>query len=479
MIDSIPLIINNKPIKTSRIFDVVNPRTGKPIYQCYGASVEIARSAADAANDAFAAWSQTKPGVRRDLMLKAADIYMQRKKELMGYWLEEVGSDPAFGEIIFSMGYGILKDFAGNTAALEGRAPILGREGQSGVVYKTPYGVILSIVPWNAPFPLGLRAIVLPLMAGNTVVLKGSEMAPKSLWGIWDVFREAGLPDGCLNMVFHRPEDASEITTTLISHPAVRKINFTGSTNVGSIVAALAGKYLKPVLLELGGKASAIIRDDAKIEEAANQCVLASFLNSGQICMSTERIIVLRRIAPQFRTALIEAVKRLQSDRPDPSVVLVNAASAVKSKALISNALSLGANVLVGSHTNSQEEDKECAASMQPIVLENVTPQMDIYATESFGPTVSLYVVDSDDEAVALANDTEYGLSAAIFTENLAMGLRVARQLQSGAVHINSMTVHDEASLPHGGIKCSGYGRFGGAHGLDEFLSTKSVTWMD
>ncbi|OJJ79206.1 uncharacterized protein ASPGLDRAFT_159344 [Aspergillus glaucus CBS 516.65] len=296
------------------------------------------------------------------------------------------------------MGVLFIKDFAGRISMIEGIVPNINGsgEGEGAIVYKEPYGVILSIVPWNAPFILGTRAVALPLAAGNTVVLKGSELSPKCFWALGDIFRQAGLPAGCLNVIFHQPSDALAVTNALIAHQAVRKVNFTGSTMVGSIIASTAGRHIKPVLLELGGKASAIVLDDANLEKAAMNCAIGSFMHSGQICMSTERIVVQRSIADEFRQKLAETTEKL------------------------------------------------------------------------FGK-----------DAPALVDDTEYGLTAALYTNNLFRGLRVVKQIDSGAVHINSMTVHDEAVLPHGGWKSSGFGRFGGISGYDEFLQTKTVTWQE
>jgi acyl-CoA reductase-like NAD-dependent aldehyde dehydrogenase len=279
----------------------------------------------------------------------------------------------------------------------------------------------------NAPFILGVRAVALPLAAGNTTILKGSELSPKCFWAIGDIFREAGLPAGCLNVLYHRSADAAEVTTALISHPAVRKVNFTGSTQVGSIVAATAGKYTKPVLLELGGKASAIVLDDANLEKAAFSCALGSFMHSGQICMSTERIVVQRAIADKFRQLLAENAEKLFG-KAAPAPVLVASAAVKKNKALVADALSKGASVLFGDANGTESSDH----SLRPVIVDNVTKDMDLYSTESFGPTVSLIVVDTEEDAIALANDTEYGLTSAVFTDNLFRGLRVAKQIEAG-----------------------------------------------
>ncbi|PGH09279.1 hypothetical protein GX51_00721 [Blastomyces parvus] len=473
-LSTIPLLLDNQPLITADTFDVTSPNTGAVIYKCCSTSVSDAVRAADSANAAFKSWSKVNPSARRDIFLRVIEIYERRKEELIGYAQEETGSGRAFTEMNWWLGHSVLKDVSGRTLSTAGTVPFMRDEGQSGIVYKEPYGVILSIVPWNAMFILGLRAILLPLAAGNTVVLKGSELSPKCFWALGDIFREAQLPPGCLNVLYHRPASASEITTALIAHPAIRKINFTGSTQVGRIIASTAGKYIKPVLLELGGKASTLVLDDADLTKAASGCVLGSFLHGGQICMSTERIIVQRSVVDEFRNHLRKAMAANDSDPPP---VLVNAAPVMKNKNLVSDAVSKGGNILVGNNTSTEETPNN--TRMHPIILEDITPDMDIYHTESFGPTVSLYVVDTEQEAIQLANDTEYGLSAAVYTENLGRGLRVAKQLESGAVHINSMTVHDEPGLPHGGVKCSGFGRFGGPAALDEFLTTKSVTWMD
>lgn len=308
------------------------------------------------------------------------------------------------------------------------------------------------------------------------MVFKGPEAAPATSWAIADVFHAAGLPSGCLNTLYHRPADASAITSVLIANPVVRKINFTGSTRVGSIIASLAGRHLKPTVLELGGKAPAIICEDADIERAATQCVLGAFLHAGQICMATERILVNAKIVQPFREAFTTAMSKIYSEQGhDICGQLISEVPVENNRKLLEDAISEGADVLYGDphHVDSNK------TKMRPVVLESIKPTMDIYHTESFGPTVSILVVQSDEEAVAIANDTAYGLSSAVFTEDLRRGLRIAKQIEAGAVHINSMTIHDESSLPHGGFKRSGFGRFNSLDGLKEWVQTKVITWKD
>ncbi|KAI9375718.1 Aldehyde/histidinol dehydrogenase [Aspergillus egyptiacus] len=470
----LPLIINNESVVTDSVFEVHNPATGELVHRCAGATVEDANRAVDAAKAAFPGWSQTDPYERRAVMNKVADVMLSRKEEFIKIQMEETGAARPFVEKTFMCSVAYLKDFAAMIPTIDGKAPTVSEAGESALIIKQPYGVVLGIAPWNAPFILGTRAVAIPLAAGNTAILKGSELSPKCFWAIGDAFREAGLPAGCLNVVYHKTSDAPAVTNALIAHPAVRKISFTGSTNVGAIIASTAGKYIKPVLLELGGKASAIVLDDADLEKAALGCTLGAFLHTGQVCMSTERIVVQRSIAEKFQKVLLETAEKVfGKDAPAP--VLVASAAVKKNRDLVADALSKGANVVFG----EPEARESCPNGLRPTIVGGVTKEMDLYATESFGPTVSLFVVDSEEDAIELANDTEYGLNSAVFTSNLFRGLRVAKRIESGSVHINSMTIHDEPTLPHGGWKNSGFGRFGGTAGYDEWLQMKTITWRE
>jgi acyl-CoA reductase-like NAD-dependent aldehyde dehydrogenase len=291
------------------------------------------------------------------------------------------------------------------------------------------------------------------------------------MWAICSVFHEAGLPAGVLNMVVHEPSAAAKITSDLIAHPAVKKINFTGSTVVGRIIGRLAGEHLKPVLLELGGKAPAIVWEDADLDVAAKWCAIGAFFNSGQVCMSTERILCHKAVRPAFEEkfrATIDAIFGNGQDAP----VLIHAPSVEKNKKLVRDAVSKGAKVVYG----DVEAQEATPTRMRPVVVAGIKEDMDIYRTESFGPTVSLLEIESEEEALRIANDTEYGLTSAVFTEDLRRGLRFAREIETGAVHNNGMTIHDESALPHGGAKSSGYGRFN-AQALHEWVRTKTVTF--
>ncbi|OAR00499.1 hypothetical protein LLEC1_07538 [Akanthomyces lecanii] len=318
----VPLLIAGKEERGPATFDVVSPYTGETCWAATDATAEDAVRATEAAAAAFPGWSQTKPTVRRDILLRAADILESRLEENASYMRTEMGADVGSSQLfVVPLSIRMLRDLAGRITSICGSVPVVEQDGQSAIIYKGPIGVVLGIVPWNAPYVFGIRSAACALAAGNTTILKSSELSPRCYHAIGRAFQDAGLPAGCLNIVSCSAKAAPAVVHAMIEHPAVRKINFTGSTAVGRKVAEVCGRNLKPCLMELGGKNSAIV----------------------------------------------------------------------------------------------------CA--------------------------------DAD--------------------------LALAKRIESGAVHINSMTVHDEPLLPHGGVKNSGWGRFNTNMGLDEFLVTKTVTWID
>ncbi|KAG6007442.1 hypothetical protein E4U21_006031 [Claviceps maximensis] len=469
---TVPLIIGGQDYTPAKSFDIKSPATGEVLHKTACASVADATKAVAAAAESLKKWRKTTLQERQDIFLKAADVMSRRRDELAKYIGDETACAPGWADFNIEVAVKMLKDIAGRVATMAGSIPAIANPNRSVVVLREPYGVVLSIAPWNAPYILGTRAVAFPIAAGNTVVLKASEISPRTLWAIVDIFREAGLPEGVLNMIVHEPSDAAAVTSSLIANPQVKKINFTGSTRVGRIVAKLAGEHLKPVVLELGGKAPAIVWEDADLDLAAQQCALGAFIHSGQVCMSTERILVHKAIKEPFRQALAAAVATMfPADGEAP--VLINSIAAERNRQLVANATGRGATILHGDVNARESSDTR----LRPIIVDNVTTDMDIYKTESFGTTVSIMDIESEEEAIRIANDTEYGLSAAVFTRDLRRGLRFAEEIETGAVHINSMTVHDEPGLPHGGAKSSGYGRFNASLGLEEWTRTKNVTY--
>ena len=453
-------------------FEREDPWTGEVASRGAAASRDDARAAADAAAAAFPEWAATPPSARRELLQKAAALMMERAPEIAGIITAETGGTFGFGMFNCSLAAGMLGEAAAQTTAVTGEVIPSDVPGLTAMAIRQSAGVVLGIAPWNAPIILGTRAVAAPLAYGNTVVLKASEMCPRTHGEIARVLADAGLPDGVVNFVTHTREAAGDIVDELIAHPAVRRINFTGSTRVGRLVAENAGRHLKRVLLELGGKAPMIVLADADLDEAVAAAKFGAFMHQGQICMSTERIVADRSVAGDMASRLGEKAAALNVGDPRDHATeigpLVTAESLERVAGLVDDARSHGAEVVVGG-----EADGAC---YKPTVLAGVTSEMRIYHEESFGPVVGVVQVDGPDEAVRVANDTEYGLAAAVFGEDVPTALDLARQIESGICHVNGSTLHDEPQMPFGGVKASGFGRFGGKAAIDEFTELRWIT---
>jgi len=453
-------------------FERRNPASGAIVTSAAAAQRAEATAAADAAAAAFPAWSTLNPGARRAKLNKAADLLEARAGEIALAVRDETGSTAGWGHFNVHFAASLLREAAAMTTQVGGEVIPSDVPGSLAMAYRQPVGVVLGIAPWNAPIILGVRAIAMPLACGNTVVLKSSEVCPATHALIGSVLEEAALGAGVVNVVSTDVKDAESVAEALIAHPAVKRINFTGSTRVGRILALLAAKYLKPILLELGGKAPLIVLADADIDAAVDATVFGAYANAGQICMSTERVIIERSVADEFAAKLVKRVAALPVGNPNEGEFVIGSvvgpATVERIQRLIADAERHGARLLVGGAANG--------TIMQGIVVDHVTPAMALFREESFGPQVSITRVESVDAAVRLANDTDYGLSAAVFTRDLARGFEVARRIESGICHINGPTVHDEAQMPFGGVKASGYGRFGGKAGIEAFTELRWIT---
>jgi acyl-CoA reductase-like NAD-dependent aldehyde dehydrogenase len=454
-------------------FKRLNPVTGEVASRAAAATLADADAACDAAAEAFPAWAATGPNERRKLLLKAADLLDERAPEFIGCGVAEAGSAPMWYGFNAMLAASMLREAASMTTQVAGEVIPSDVPGLMAMGIRQPAGVVLGIAPWNAPVILGVRAIAMPLACGNTVVLKSSENCPALHRLIGTVLQEAGLPSGVVNVISNAPKDAPAIVERLIAHPAVRRVNFTGSTHVGRIIAQQAAKHLKPALLELGGKNPLVILDDADLDEAVQAAAFGSFFNQGQICMSTDRIIVRQEIADEFVARFTEKARAMPAGKPGEEgavlAAMVDPKSAERVAAMVQDAIDKGALVTTG-------ETSVEGSIMQPAVIDRVKPEMLLYQEESFGPVVTVLRVDSDDEAVRLANDSDYGLSAAVFSRDVPRAMEVAKRIQSGICHINSSTVADEAQMPFGGVKGSGYGRFGGKAAIDEFTDLRWIT---
>ncbi|MBT2301823.1 aldehyde dehydrogenase [Variovorax paradoxus] len=429
-------------------------------------------AAVDAAAQAFASWSQTGPGERRALLLKAAQALEARTGAFVEAMARETGASAMWAGFNVHLAAGILVEAAALTTQIGGEVIPSDVPGSLAMGVRQAAGVVIGIAPWNAPVILGVRAIATPLACGNTVVLKGSELCPQTHALIVEALNEAALPPGVLNFVTNAPADASAVVEAMVAHPAVRRVNFTGSTKVGRIIAQTCARYLKPVVLELGGKAPLVVLDDADIDAAVNAAAFGAFANSGQICMSTERIVVDAAVADEFVAKFAAKAQSLPLGDPrEGPVVLgsvVDRSTVTRCNALIDDALAKGATLVCGGRADS--------TLMPATVLDHVTREMQIYREESFGPVKAVVRVRGVEEAVATANDNEFGLSSAVFGRDVARAWNVARRIEAGICHVNGPTVHDEAQMPFGGIKASGYGRFGGKAGVEAFTELRWIT---
>ena len=385
---------------------------------------------------------------------------------------EEVGGTFGWGMFNCDLASRMLREAAAQAYSVIGEVIPSDVPGSLAMGVRQPAGVVVGMAPWNAPVILATRAVATPLAYGNTVVLKASEQCPRTHAAVARALVDAGLPAGTVNLISHAPDDAPDVVDALIAHPAVRRVNFTGSTRVGKLIALKCAEHLKRCLLELGGKAPQVVLPDADLEAAADAASFGAFMNSGQICMSTERIVADRSVADDLGAKLADRAGKLVTGDPrDQGTMIgpvINDASRERVLELIEDAKAKGAQVLAGGSADGNV--------ITPTVLSGVTPEMRIYAEESFGPVVTIVPVEGDDEAVRVANDTEYGLSAAVFGEDVDHAMEIARRIESGICHVNSSTVHDEPQMPFGGVKSSGWGRFGGRAALEEFTELRWMT---
>ncbi|HEY3774596.1 MAG TPA: aldehyde dehydrogenase family protein [Solirubrobacteraceae bacterium] len=451
--------------------EVRNGYTGEVVTRQAAARATDVGDAVDAGARGFASWSQATPEERRDLLAAAADALEGRAEEIAGTMSQETSG--TFGWGMFNVGLAASMFRAAGELALTPTDAVVDSAvpGLRSTAVRRPLGVCVGIAPWNAPVILAARAVVWPLAFGNTVILKGSEQSPRVHAAIAEALVEAGAPAGVIGFITNDPGDAAEVVGALIEHPHTAHINFTGSTRVGRLVAGQAAPLLKRTLLELGGKAPLVVLEDADLDAAAAAASFGAFMNSGQICMSTERIVVDRLVHDPFVSLLVKRADGLAAGSPFEQGTMVGPvvgeAAGDHLAELLEDARTRGATV----HGGSRE-----GTLYWPAIVDGVTPEMRIYAEESFGPVVAVIRAEDTDDAVRLANDTEYGLAAAVFGRDVDRALQVAGRIESGICHVNGATVHDEASAPFGGVKGSGWGRFGSGQVLHEFTATQWVT---
>jgi benzaldehyde dehydrogenase (NAD) len=468
------LLIGNEELSAAsgRTFDRANPISGETVTRSQAANADDAIRAVDAAAAAFPTWAAATPSERRTKLLKAADLLEGSADRFVERMAAECGATAGWGHFNVHLAAGMLREAAGLTTHVGGQVIPSDIPGSLSMGIRQPAGVVIGIAPWNAPVILSTRAVAFPLAAGNTVVLKCSELSPATHMLLGEILVDAGLGDGVVNVITVAPEDAAEVTEAMVAHPAVRRLNFTGSTRVGRIVGEVCARHLVPAVLELGGKNPLLVLADADVDAAVQGATFGGFVNQGHVCMSTDKIIVDESIADDFVAKLVARVESLPIGDPRTDDVVLGSVigeSTVQHiRTLVDDAVAKGAQVL----TTGEPQ----GTIMPGVVLDHVTPDMDIFHEEIFGPAVTITRVSSEDAAVAAANDSAYGLSAAVFTKDAARGFQVARRIESGICHINAPTVHDEAQMPFGGVKDSGYGRFGGLAGIDAFTELRWIS---
>jgi aldehyde dehydrogenase (NAD+) len=453
-------------------FDDHNPFTGEIYARVANGNKDDAKRAIDAAADALPTWAATPPSEKRINFLKAADILERRREEVALILAEETGAAITFGMFQANLGPGFLREAASQVHRVTGKIIPAELPGAFSMVLRQPAGVVAGISPWNAPLVLSLRAICFPIAYGNTLVLKPS--AESSVSGgvvLAEIFDEVGFPKGVLNVVTNGPGKSGEIGDEFITDRRVRRITFTGSTEVGRELAEKAGRYLKKVTLELGGNDPLIVLKDAEIDYAVNAAAFGRFIHQGQVCMNSKRMIVEKPVASEFIDKFAKKASGLKVGDPrNPDTVigpLINRTQLNKLKAQVEKAVKDGAKLVCGGRHEG--------LCYYPTVLANVTENMEIFHQETFGPVASVITVEDAEEAVRVANNSQYGLSSGIMTRDLQKGMEIAERLENGCVHINDSSVHDEAHAPLGGMKDSGWGK-NGMEVLEEFTEVRWVT---
>ena len=453
-----------------------DPWTGRALARVASGDADDARRAIEAAHAAFGGWADLRPGDRQVIFLRAAEILNRRVAEIIDLLAGETGCGAHFAQIQHAFSMSLLRQAAGLAYAATGQILPSNVPGTRALAVRRPVGVVAAIAPWNAALTLAGRGIVGPLALGNTVVLKPSEESPITGGTIWaEIFAEAGLPPGVLNVVTHASGDAGTIAEELVTHPHVRRINFTGSTVTGRRLAELAARHLKRPVLQLSGHNSMIVLADADLDYAVDAAAYGAFVHQGEVCMCARRILVERAIAEQFTARFAAKVAGLRVGDPrDPASVvgpLINKWALSLVSRRVEEAVGMGARVLTGG-----TPDPPC---YPPTVLTDVPAAAEIAFEETFGPVALLEVVEDRDHAVERANASRYGLTAAILTGDTYGGLDLARRLEVGIVHINDQPVNDEPQMPFGGLKDSGWGRFGLGFAAEDFTELQWVTLRD
>ncbi|NVF16519.1 aldehyde dehydrogenase family protein [Vreelandella maris] len=450
--------------------EVTNPYNSSIIATLNYASKKDIAEAYEKAQTAQRSWSDTSPYERVTLLENVASLLEAKKDELVELLVSESGSSKLKASVEVDCSIADVKESAKYPLQMEGKVRASSVPGKENHIYRDPVGVIGAITPWNWPLYLTVRVIAPAIATGNSVVLKPDAQTPIS-GGLMiaKIFEEAGLPDGVLNVVV---ADLEEIEDYFVEHPIPEVISFTGSTNAGRHVGAVAVKNLKKPALELGGNNAFIVLDDANIDQAVSAAAFGKYMHSGQICIAINRIIVDRKVYEPFVEKFKEATARIKAGDPsnDDTVIgpLINRNQVDRALELIEESIREGANLVKRGEVSGNV--------MEPFILSDVTNDMAVAKNEIFSPVAVIIPVDSEEEAIEVANGTPFGLSGAVFSASLERGLTIARKIKTGMIHVNDQTINVEPNVPFGGEKYSGLGRYCGEWAIEEFTTVKWVS---
>ncbi len=454
---------------SSRMMSDVNPFSNETMYRYRSASEADLDAAFKAAKSAQKGWEKTSPAEKQGYLESLVHAIVEMKDDVY-YWMrEEGGSVVPKCDFEFHMSISIVKEALGFPLMMDGKIMPSNIPGKENYIIRKPKGVIGVITPWNVPLVLAMRSVIPAVATGNAVVLKPASDTPGAAFLIAEFFEKAGFPKGLLNVV---AGSGAEIGDAFVSHPIPKLISFTGSTAVGHRIGEIAGKNLKDVSLELGGNNAMIVLKDADIEHAAKAAVFGAFFHQGQVCMALNRIIVDINIHDKFIEALVNIVKTLQvGDPADPKTFIgpiINKTQVESIESLVNATIKAGAKVALQGKTEGN--------LIYPWIFTNVKNDMPAAKNEVFGPVVCIIKSKSEEEAIAIANDTEYGLSGSVFTRDLYHGMQVARQVESGMCHVNDQSINDEPQIMFGGEKMSGLGRFNAQWVVDKFTTAQWIS---
>jgi len=461
---------------TGGTYKIANPSTGETLAELPRCTAVETRAAIDAAAAAFESWRAATAKQRSEVLWRWFELILSNRDDLATLLTSEEGKPlaEARGEIEYAASF--VQWFSEEAKRVYGDVIPAPRERTRILVLKEPVGVCAAITPWNFPAAMVTRKVAPALAAGCTVVLKPAEQTPLTALALAMLAERAGVPAGVLNLVTGEREDAAQIGTELTGDERIHKVTFTGSTAVGRQLLAQSAATVKKVSMELGGNAPFIVFDDADVEAAVEGLLVAKFRNTGQSCVGANRVLVQDGVHDLFAERFTQRMRALKVgdgfDAGSQIGPVISAAAVAKLERHIADAVAKGARVLAGGKRHALG-----GLFFEPTVLAGCTPDMELAEEESFGPLAPLFHFNTEAEAVALANDTEYGLATYVFSRNSERIWRVAAQLETGMLGINCGLISNEVA-PFGGVKQSGLGREGSRYGIDEFLQIKYLCWQ-